>query len=87
MGSDGERRKLRGRNTGKFVEFIDEMSLIVISTYDRDIRPIPARLRGILRSLAETQHAREMLGAQAGALDASPAKLTRAEARGIGEAV
>jgi hypothetical protein len=56
------------------------MSLVVIATLKRDICPIPALLACILRCVAETQHAREMLGAQAGALKAGSPELTRAKA-------
>src|ERR1700741_4311130 len=87
MGSDVERRKLRRRNTVQLVEFVDEVSLIVIAANDRDIRPIPALLRRILRRLAKTQHARKMLGAQAGALKASAAKLARTQACSAGQCI
>ena len=84
---DGERRKLCGRNAGQFFEFVDEMSLIVIATLERYVRPIPALLACILRCVTKTQHAREMLGAQAGALKADSTELTRTKAGGIGERI
>src|SRR3984957_17117466 len=61
------------------------MSLIVIAGRDSNVRPIGVLPAGILRSLAETQYARKMLGAQACALEADSAKLPGAEAGGVGQ--
>src|ERR1700722_18422163 len=84
---NAKRRKLRGRYSGEFLEFVYQMSLIVIAGRDRDIRPSRALPAGILRSLAETQHASEMLRAQSRALEADSAKLARAQAGSVGQFV
>ena len=60
-GRQGKRRKLRRRNACEFAEFVDEVRLIVVAGSDRNVRPIPLLLARILRGLAETQNARQVL--------------------------
>src|ERR1700746_2516662 len=84
VGDNAKRRESRGRNASELFEFVDEVGLVVITGSDRNIRPIRMQPVGIFCGLSKTQYTRQVLRAQARALEADSAKLAGAQAGGIG---